>query len=145
LTIKYHALGPDGLGAKFIFPRLVDGVPFIGPADRVVRFVGMGLNVQFINYYLKTPSSGKVMIRIATPYGEEVAALEGKTAIGLNSVVWDMRRAQPQGAQPAGRGGGPAGRVMANRVLPGEYVVTLEVGDKKWTARTSLPGMPIRD
>ena len=44
---EYQPPGPDGLGAKFIFARLVDGLPFINPGHRIVRFVGMGLNVQF--------------------------------------------------------------------------------------------------
>ena len=44
---EYQPPGPDGLGAKFIFARLVDGLPFIDPGHRIVRFVGMGLNVQF--------------------------------------------------------------------------------------------------
>ena len=44
---EYQPPGSDGLGAKFIFPRLVNGEPFIKPGDKVVRFVGMNLNMQF--------------------------------------------------------------------------------------------------
>ncbi len=44
---EYQSPGQDGLGAKFIFPRTVDDQPFIGPKDKIIRFVGMGLNVQF--------------------------------------------------------------------------------------------------
>jgi hypothetical protein len=95
-----------------------------------------------INYYLKTPAAGKVMIRIQTPYGDEVAALEGKAAAGLNSVVWDMRRGQQQQAQAGGSGRGPQGRGMAGRAAPGDYVVVLEIGEKKISKRTSIRKMP---
>jgi hypothetical protein len=44
---EYQPPGPDGLGAKFIFSRLVERQPFITPADRTVRFIGMGLNATF--------------------------------------------------------------------------------------------------
>ncbi len=44
---EYERPGPDGLGAKFIFPRLADGQPLISIRNRIVRFVGMGLNIQF--------------------------------------------------------------------------------------------------
>src|SRR5262249_55959985 len=37
--MDYHAPIPDGLGAKFIFPRLVDGVPFLAPDSGTVRFI----------------------------------------------------------------------------------------------------------
>jgi hypothetical protein len=35
---KYIAPIPDNLGAKFIFPRLVDGQPFLGSGSGTVRF-----------------------------------------------------------------------------------------------------------
>ena len=95
-----------------------------------------------IQYFLRKPAAAKVMVRIADPYGEEMAVLEGKSAPGLHSLVWDMRRTQGQAAAPQGRGGGPAGRGMARTVSPGEYVITLEIGDKKWTRRATIRRMP---
>lgn len=56
---EYQPPGPDGLGAKFIFPRLYNGEPFVNPGDKIIRFVvrwepssnarllGMNLNMQF--------------------------------------------------------------------------------------------------
>ncbi len=97
-----------------------------------------------ISYFLRNAPTGKVTIRVTTSYGEEVAVLEGKTASGLNSLIWDMRRSQPQ-AQPAAAPGAPAGRGMIRMVPPGEYAVTLEIGDKKWTKRTAIRKMPSLD
>jgi hypothetical protein len=100
-----------------------------------------------INYFMKKPAAGKVTIRITDPYGEEMAVLEGKGAAGLNSTLWDMRRAQGQNAPPQGqgRGGAAGGRSMARTVPPGEYVVMLEIGDKKWTKRATVRRMPALD
>jgi photosystem II stability/assembly factor-like uncharacterized protein len=97
-----------------------------------------------INYFLKKPASGKVTVRITDPYGEEMAVLEGKMAAGLNSLVWDMRRTQGQApqAQGQGRGGGPMGRSMARFVAPGDYVVVLEIADKKWSKRATIRRVP---
>ncbi len=95
-----------------------------------------------INYFLKKPAEGKVLVHIADPYGEELAVLEGKSGAGLNSLVWDMRRAQRQPASPQGRGGSAGGRGMSRPVPPGEYVVTLEIGNRKWTRRTAIRNVP---
>jgi len=35
--MDYRAPGPDGLGAKFIFPRTLDGKPFIDSTSGEVR------------------------------------------------------------------------------------------------------------
>jgi hypothetical protein len=35
--MDYRAPGPDGLGAKFIFPRTLDGKPFIDSSSGEVR------------------------------------------------------------------------------------------------------------
>jgi photosystem II stability/assembly factor-like uncharacterized protein len=98
-----------------------------------------------INYFLKAAVKDKVTVRIADPYGEELVALEGKTAAGLNSVLWDMRRAPEKKAgapgQPAGEGF-EGRRSMGRLVPPGEYVVTLEAGGKKFTQRARIRPMP---
>lgn len=36
---QYTPPGSDGFGARFIFPRLLDGKPFLGPEHTMVRFV----------------------------------------------------------------------------------------------------------
>jgi hypothetical protein len=47
---EYEPPGQDGLGAKFLFARLVDGKPFIGPQDRGVRFDSERLNIRNIRF-----------------------------------------------------------------------------------------------
>jgi hypothetical protein len=49
---EYHAPIQDNLGAKFIFPRLVDGEPFLNSTSGTVRFYaefndGLKLNMRF--------------------------------------------------------------------------------------------------
>lgn len=36
--LEYHPPSPDGTGAKFVFPRVVDGKPMVEPGDKEVRF-----------------------------------------------------------------------------------------------------------
>jgi hypothetical protein len=49
---EYAAPTNDGTGAKFVFPRLVDGKPFVGQGDEFIRFVtdmggGVKMNWRF--------------------------------------------------------------------------------------------------
>ena len=99
-------------------------------------------NGPVINYFIKKAPAGKVTVRITTSYGDEVGVLEGKTAPGLNSVFWDMRRSLGQEQQQPAQGAPPMGRGMIRLAPPGEYAVILEIGDKKWTKRTSIRKMP---
>lgn len=48
-------------------------------------------NGVFIHYYLKNPSKEAVNITVTDPHGKELAKLEGKTTVGINTVLWDMR------------------------------------------------------
>jgi hypothetical protein len=89
-----------------------------------------------IRYYLKEQRNDKANITITDPYGKEVARLEGKTSAGINTVIWDMR--------PLREGKGRAARrwwmrgVLEQWVQPGEYVVILEIGDKKLTQKVRI-------
>jgi photosystem II stability/assembly factor-like uncharacterized protein len=69
-----------------------------------------GLN---FDYFLKTKADGKVKIAIADASGKEVRTLDGPGSAGMNRAVWNMR---------VGRGQAAA---------PGEYTVTVQVGEKK--------------
>jgi photosystem II stability/assembly factor-like uncharacterized protein len=98
-----------------------------------------------VNYFLKKKTDGPVKVRIADPYGEEIVVLEGKTEAGLNSVFWDMRR-RPAAAQGQASPVPPAmSRVGGRMVPPGDYVVTLLVGDKTLTKRARIRPMPDLD
>jgi len=89
-----------------------------------------------IRYYLKNPVNMAIKITIADPYGKELAKLEGKTEAGINAVAWDMhpRIIEESRASWLGR----RRDVLARWVYPGEYVVTLEVGEKKLTRKAHI-------
>ncbi len=98
-----------------------------------------------INYYLKNAVSEKLQVRITDLNGEAMAVLEGKPAAGLHSILWDMRKTAgttPQAASPAAT---PASRRMSRLVPPGEYIVILEIGEKKWTKRAVIRPAPQPD
>jgi hypothetical protein len=83
-------------------------------------------------YYLKETVTNDVTLTVADSNGRTVRTLRGPKQSGLNRVTWSPR--------PAGQSDGPDG--PAPRALPpGEYRVTLRVGDATSTrdARV-LPG-----
>ena len=86
-----------------------------------------------IDYYLKDEVKEKVKITISDSDGKIISRLEGKTNAGINSVIWNMRRqtTKQENAQMRRRGRGTL-------VNPGEYVVILEVGDKKLTQKALI-------
>jgi photosystem II stability/assembly factor-like uncharacterized protein len=89
-------------------------------------------NAVVINYYLKAKTAGPVKIKVADPYGQVMAEINGKGEAGLNTVQWNMRAARP--GQAGMRGGGFGGAM----VEPGEYVVTLDVGGKAITKKAVI-------
>jgi photosystem II stability/assembly factor-like uncharacterized protein len=98
-----------------------------------------------INYFLKAAVKDKVMIRVTDPYGEELAAIEGRNTPGLNTVVWDMRRPPEETATGSGRPAGPefeGRRPRGQMVPPGEVVVILEAGGRKLTQKTRIRAIP---
>ena len=76
-------------------------------------------------YYLREQTKEKVLIAIANPAGATIRTLEGPAKAGFNRVVWTT--------QP----GGQFGISNQREILPGDYVITLQVGEKKYkqTAR----------
>jgi photosystem II stability/assembly factor-like uncharacterized protein len=90
-------------------------------------------NAIVLNYYLKDKTQEKVKITITNPDGKVLSNIEGKTEAGINRVLWNMR-IQPPGrleSQTRRRWGG----VLAE---PGEYIVILEIGDKKLTRKAVI-------
>jgi hypothetical protein len=70
-----------------------------------------------------------------------MGTVKGKSETGLNQVVWNMRRKLTPEEQEEARSRGMRMR-GAPMVSPGEYVVTLEVGDQKFTQRALIRPMP---
>ena len=93
-----------------------------------------------INYYLKNKAADKVKLTVTDPYGKELASFNGPTNAGINTLIWDMRPAGPRREGPGpGAGLGARSRdVLSQWVPPGEYVVVLEIGDKKFTQKAQI-------
>jgi photosystem II stability/assembly factor-like uncharacterized protein len=98
-----------------------------------------------INYYLKTPATGKVTITILDQQGRGVRTLEGTNNAGINRIHWNLRgertkpiqmltspqyaqdvRVGPEGWRPA-----PDGGRLAILQPPGSYTVRLSVGGRE--------------
>jgi photosystem II stability/assembly factor-like uncharacterized protein len=75
-----------------------------------------------VTYYLREKPAAKVSVTIADPFGKELYTAEGPVAAGLNRFAWEPR-------QP---------------VAPGEYVVTLKVGDVAQTTRATVRHVHVR-
>ncbi len=90
-------------------------------------------NAIVINYYLMDKTQENVKITITNPDGRVLSNIEGKTEAGINRAIWNMRIQPPerQESQTRRRWGG----ILAE---PGEYVVILEIGDKKLTRKAVI-------
>ena len=95
-----------------------------------------------IYYYLKNDTREDIKITITDPYGKQLDELNAENTFGdykvsgnagINRVLWNMTF-YATGKRPVPRQ--PAGAAMMrfrgrrNLVKPGEYVITLTVGDK---------------
>ena len=73
-----------------------------------------------ITYYLKAQPKDDISLTIDDASGKTVRTLTGLTRPGINRVLWDFRDA-------------------SKRVLPpGEYTVTLQMGDRKLVQKTRI-------
>ncbi|HSP89405.1 MAG TPA: hypothetical protein VLN08_00775 [Vicinamibacterales bacterium] len=103
-------------------------------------------NGVLINYFLKSPAPGDVMVKIMQG-SRVVAETKGPNAAGMNQVLWNMRatpvtipgQAAPQATGRGGMGGGfggqqaPAAYPTFGGTVPadvGEYTVVVTAGGK---------------
>ncbi len=109
-----------------------------------------------VDYYLKAAGTEQVTITIADKAGKALRTLRNQpNRAGINRVIWDLRVDGPQmapgggpGAMPGssgrgaaggdrggagGGGGGGRGGGGSPQVVPGDYVITLQVGSKQVT------------
>jgi hypothetical protein len=75
-------------------------------------------------YYLKEQAKEKVTLTIAWADGRTLRAIEGTNKAGINRAVLQLGDSGPQG--------------QLREIPPGEYDVTLQVGDKKFTQKTRV-------
>jgi hypothetical protein len=137
-------VGPiGGITQKLKGAQRAGATLFLAPKDNCDEVAGNEPAGLTVNYFLKAAATGKVAVRITNAAGDVIAALDGGTAAGLNSVVWDFRRT---GSQPPSQAAGAQGpRAMAALAPPGEYVVVLDVGDKTWRTRAVVRAAPGRN
>jgi photosystem II stability/assembly factor-like uncharacterized protein len=96
-----------------------------------------------IYYYLKNAVKEDVKIIITDPYGKELNSLKGSKKAGLNKVVWSMqRKLTPEEVERIRERGGRVSSRSGQPVLPGEYVVILQVGGKKLSQKALVRPMP---
>ena len=94
-----------------------------------------------INYYLKQAAKDKVEIVVSTPYGDEITVLKGKSHIGINRMVWDMRRNLNEKERKV-LSAWQRRRNTGVFVSPGEYLVTLKVGEREFQQKALVQAMP---
>jgi photosystem II stability/assembly factor-like uncharacterized protein len=106
-----------------------------------MQFLGKNAdNGAVFTYYLKSAAK-KLALTVKDSSGAVVRELAGedvkdKNAVGINTVVWDLRvkpLPRPRSAQggPGGGGGFGGGGLNGPFVLPGAYQVALKVDDKE--------------
>ena len=96
-----------------------------------------------VYYYLKNEVKDEVSVIITDPYGTELNSLKGSQKAGIHKVVWNMYRkwTKEEIEKMRERGQRISGR-PGELVSPGEYVVTLQVGEKKLTQKARVRPMP---
>jgi photosystem II stability/assembly factor-like uncharacterized protein len=95
-----------------------------------------------INYYLREKTENPVRITVTDPYGKEMTTLRGKSSVGLNRVVWNMRRKLTQEEIEKMKSSGQYRRRSGELVKPGEYVVILKAGGRTLQRIATVREMP---
>jgi photosystem II stability/assembly factor-like uncharacterized protein len=87
----------------------------------------------YIDYYLREAPEDTVVITISDRDGELVRELKPSSSEGLNRTVWNLRHEGSTPLASAGGGGGGGGGFFGGgggpMAVPGDYTVTLAVGD----------------
>jgi hypothetical protein len=89
-----------------------------------------------INYYLREKPKDKVKITVTDLDGQVLAELPGKPEPGMNTILWNTRLSPKKEEMEQREEGSRGGELVA----PGEYRITLEVGQKKITHKAMIKG-----
>src|SRR5262249_36478335 len=87
-------------------------------------------------YYLREQPKEKVVITISRTEGTTLRTLEGTNKAGLNRVVWQLGGLNFQ--QPNEGDGRPGQPGQPPEIPPGDYDVTLKVGDRKLSQKVRV-------
>jgi hypothetical protein len=79
-----------------------------------------------IYYYLRDGIQETPLITVSDVSGQKLAEFNGVKTAGLHRVTWKLQ--QPSQGQPP-----PKGTVVFRPVPSGNYVVSLRVGERRWT------------
>jgi photosystem II stability/assembly factor-like uncharacterized protein len=92
-----------------------------------------------IEYYLAAGSGAEVQLTFSDTHGTVMRTIKARGRAGINRVAWDLRMEPPttDGPREAPGVGGFGGSALGPLVLPGTYVVTVDV---RGSAPRSLKG-----
>ena len=122
----FFAVRPEGARVQ----RAFGNYRFYGDRTIVTPNEPNGLTA---NFYLREAPKEPVTLTVADAAGKEIRRITANARQGLNHILWDMRETPAGG----GRGGG-RGANAAPVMPPGEYLMTLQVGDQKLTQKARI-------
>jgi hypothetical protein len=79
-----------------------------------------------ISYYLKEDVKKSPVLIIKDKDGQKIKEFKGPKSAGIKRVSWDLRYGPPETS-----GAGRRSRAQGPRVMPGEYTITLKVGNQE--------------
>jgi hypothetical protein len=89
-----------------------------------------------VYYYLKNDTAEKVSILFSGPEGKEIKRFSGQSKAGIHQVIWNLRGRYTRDSSRFQRDTTIAR--PRNTVPPGDYLVTLEVGEAKQTQKAVI-------
>jgi photosystem II stability/assembly factor-like uncharacterized protein len=90
-------------------------------------------------YYLREDVPGEARFTVRDSAGTIVRSLTGRASAGVHRVQWDLETDDAKAMPPTG-GGTASERQRRQRVSPGTYSVTLEVGGSTFTRSVEVRG-----
>jgi hypothetical protein len=101
----------------------------------------------YINYYLKEAPEKPLTITVTDANGQKVVDItEKEPKPGINRAVWNLRHEGPAPIRSQQGGGGGFFARMFGRMgppaVPGEYAVTMTVGEQEHTTNVTVKGDP---
>jgi photosystem II stability/assembly factor-like uncharacterized protein len=126
--LHFFAVRPQGARLT----RAMGNYRFYGDRSLVTPNEPSGLTA---TYYLRDEPKGQVTLTVTDASGKEIRRLTASAQQGFNHISWDMREPVAAG----GRGGRGGGSAEGPRLFPpGEYLMTLQVGDKKVSQKARI-------